>query len=106
MEISLKISYTGYDLIVKADNVLITEDIEERTYDKTEDGKPNYKTPPQRDISDNALSQFVNLLDDMIYYRKNDFDSSDLIEKLFEKLPEESATKLFAKLKNDYEFEN
>ena len=104
MEITLKASYAGYDIIFKSENVIVTEDIEERIYPVSEDGKVDYKSRPLRDISDNALNQFVALLDDIIYYRKRDFNSSDLIEKLFEKLPEDSANKLFAKLKNDYVF--
>jgi hypothetical protein len=39
----------------------------------------------------------------MIYYREAEFDSSSLIERLFEKLPQEVANKLLVKLKRDYE---
>ena len=54
-------------------------------------------------IKTDALEQFVNVLEDMIYYREAEFDSSNLIERLFEKLPQESANKLLVKLKRDYE---
>ena len=38
----------------------------------------------------------------MIYYREADFDSSSLIERLFEKLPTEVANNLLVKLNRDY----
>ena len=43
MEISLKRNF-GFELIFKAENVNVCEDIEERIYGKTEDGKTDYKT--------------------------------------------------------------
>lgn len=50
MEISLKRNY-GFELIFKAENVNVVEDIEERIYALKDDGKSNYSVPPQRDIS-------------------------------------------------------
>jgi len=38
MNITLKRNY-GFELIFEAENVRVTEDIEERIYSKTEDGK-------------------------------------------------------------------
>jgi hypothetical protein len=104
MNITLKRNY-GYELIFEAENVKITEDIEDRIYSKTEDGKTDFKTPPKRDVKTDALEQFTSVLDDMIHYREADFDSSDLIERLFEKLPQEVANNLLVKLKRDYETE-
>lgn len=104
MEISLKRNY-GYELIFKAENVNVSEDIEDRIYSKLPDGKSDFKTPPKRDIKTDVLDQFVSVLDDMIYYRDADFDSSGLIERLFEKLPQEAANTLLVKLKRDYEVE-
>ena len=102
MNITLKRNYR-FELIFEAENVRVTEDIEERIYSKTEDGKTDYKVPPKRDIQTHAIEQFVSVLDDMIYYREAEFDSSSLIEHLFEKLPQEVANKLLVKLKRDYE---
>ena len=104
MNITLKRNY-GYELIFEAENVKITEDIEDRIYSKTEDGKTDFKTPPKRDVKTDVLEQFTSVLDDMINYREADFDSSDLIERLFEKLPQEVANNLLVKLKRDYETE-
>lgn len=101
MEISLKRNY-GFELIFKAENVNVCEDIEERIYGKTEDGKTDYKNI-KRDVKTDAIEQFVSVLDDMIYYRDADFDSSGLIERLFEKLPQDVCDKLIVKLKRDYE---
>ena len=101
MEISLKRNY-GYFLIFKAENVSVEEDVEERIYSKTEDGKTDFSKPPKRDINDDILEQITSLLSDLIYYREREFDSSSLIEGLFDKLPSELANKLLIKLK-DYE---
>lgn len=102
MNITLERTY-GFELIIEAENVKITEDIGDRIYSKTEDGKTDFKTPPKRDVKTDALEQFVSVLDDMIHYREAEFDSSDLIERLFEKLPQEVANNLIVKLKRDYE---
>lgn len=100
MEISLKRN-SGFELIFKAENVTVSEDIEERIYGKTEEGKTDFKNV-KRDIKTDVIEQFVIVLDDIIYYREADFDSSNLIERLFEKLPHEIANNLLAKLKRDY----
>jgi len=101
MEITVKRNY-GFELIFEADNVKVTEDIEDRIYGKNEDGTTNYRDV-KRDVKTGVIEQFVSALDDMIYYRQADFDSSSLIERLFEKLPQEVANNLLVKLKRDYE---
>lgn len=101
MEISLKRKYS-LELIFKAENVNVCEDIEERIYGKTEDGKTDYKNV-KRDVKTDVIEQFVSVLDDMIYYRNADFDSSSLIERLFEKLPQDVCNELIIKLKRYYE---
>jgi hypothetical protein len=103
MEISIKRNY-GIELNFKAENVNVCEDIEERIYPKTEDGKTDFKNV-KCDVKTEVIEQFVSVLDDMIYYREADFDSSSLIERLFEKLPQEDCDKLLVKLKRDYETE-
>ena len=104
MEISLKRSY-GYYLIFEADNVRVEEDIESREYPKDENGKIIVNLNPKRDIQTDAIQQFVSVLDDMIYYREADFDSSDLIERLFTKLPLSVAVNLADKLSKEYQLE-
>ena len=101
MNITFKRNY-GLELIFEAENVRVIEDVEERIYGKTDDGKTDYRNV-KRDVKTDAIEQFVNVLDDMIYYREAEFDSSSLIERLFEKLPQEAANKLLVKLKRDYE---
>lgn len=101
MNIELKRNY-GYELIFTAENVRITEDIEERIYAKREDGKTDFGKLLDRDINDEAVQQFVNILYEIADYRHREFDSIDLIEKLFERLPQEAAEKLVEKLHNDY----
>lgn len=97
MEISLKRNY-GFELIFKADNVNVVEDIEERIYFKNNEGKNDFSIPPKRDIQDDAMEQISRLLDDMAEYRQRDFDSSGTIERLFEKLPETVKQELLSKL--------
>ena len=101
MEISLKRNY-GYEIIVKADNVNIEEDIEERTYPKDDNGKTDFKKPPKRDISTSAIDMFVRVLEDMILFRDKEYDSTGLIEGLFDKLPSAAAIELAAKLSKNY----
>lgn len=97
MDISLS-RRSGFDLIIMSDNVRITEDIEERVYSKTAEGKNDFKSTPLRDISNDSLEQITRLLDDMIYFRKRHFNSSELIERLFDKLSEEDREALLLKL--------
>ena len=104
MEISVKRNY-GYYLVFKAENVNVEEDIEQRIYAKTEDGKTDFSKPPKRDINTDILDQFIRVVDDLIDYRVEKYDSSSLIERLFEKLPDDTIQKLLSKLNRDYEVE-
>lgn len=103
MNIKLNATNYGYEIVFEAENVKVSEDIESRTYSKTEDGKTDFSKPPKRDISTDSLAMISSLLDDMIYYRSEEFDSSDLIHRLFDKLPESKRDEMLAKFKNDYE---
>ncbi len=102
MRITLK-SNLGYELIFEFDNIKIAEDIEERIYPTDKNGKKIFQSRPKRDISSDVLQEFVSILGDMIFYRKAEFNSSDLIELLFTKLPEKDASKLISALKRDYD---
>lgn len=97
MEIELKTSNHGFDLVVKAENVNITEDIEERVWENNR--------IVIRDIQDEWVENIAQLMEDIIYYRVADFDSSELIEQLFNKLPQETAESLSEKLFKDYKSE-
>jgi len=105
MEITL-IRRNGFDLEIKADNVHISEDIEERIYSKTLEGKTDFTMPPKRDIKTDEINKIDRLLQDMIYYRKAEYDSSGLIKLLFEKLPAKVACVLSNELANQYENED
>jgi hypothetical protein len=102
MEIILNTRQHGYYLEVIAENVNISEDVESRTYPKDENGRFIYRNP-ERDIDTVYLEQVVRLCNDMIYHRRADFDSSDLIINLFEKLPDTILSELLKKLNSDYE---
>jgi len=79
--------------------------MEERIYQKLEDGKSDFSKAPQRDIKTEYLQQFCQVVEDMIYYREREYDSETLILQLFEKLPSEVANKLAIKLGKDYTFD-
>ena len=101
MEITLNTHY-GYTIEINAENVHLSEDIEKRIYSKTEDGKIDKTKRPERDIDDGAMDQIMNLLCDMAYWRKAEYDSTLLIEYLFEKLPEDKAIALMGYLVSQY----
>ena len=96
MEILLERNH-GFVLIIKAENVNVCEDIEERIYGKTEYGKTDFRNV-KRDVKTEVIKRFVSVLEDMIHYREADFDSSYLIEQLFDKLPQQVANDLLLKL--------
>lgn len=104
MEIKIYNRY-GYNLIVEDTNVKIEEDIEEIIYPKGEDGKTDYKARPTRDIKEEYLDMISVVLDDMVYYRKREYDSSELIGRLFDKLPPQVQSDLSTKLYKEYKEE-
>lgn len=94
----------GYELIFEAENVKIVEDIESRIYPKNNSGKTIVTLNPKRDIKTDVIDQFVRLLDDMIYYREEEYDSSELIKRLFEKLPSNVAMELSCFITAEYTY--
>lgn len=105
MEITLN-ARSGFYLEIKTDNVHITEDIEERIYSKTSEGKIDFTKLPKRDIKTDEINNIDRLLQDMIYYREAEYDSSDLIKLLFEKLPANVACVLSNELYKQYKDED
>ena len=93
----------GLYLIFTADNVHVDEDIEERIYPKLENGKTDFSKPPLRCVITSSLTQIVDVLDTLIDFRKREYDSSDLIKGLVEKLPEKERVDLLKKLVEDYD---
>lgn len=104
MEINITNKH-GLTITYEAENVKVEEDIEERIYHKTVDGKNDYSMPAHRDISDEILTQFADILDELVTERERKFDSSILIERLFGKLPQESINNLLVRLNKDYGIE-
>ena len=101
MNITLRRHY-GFELTIEAENVKITEDIEERIYPKDENGKTIINLNPTRDIKSEYIDMFISVLDDMFYYRVAEYNSNDIIERMFKKLPDEVAIELLDKLNKDY----
>lgn len=106
MEIELNCRNYGKVIIVKDTNVLIEEDIEERIYQKDENGKPDFSKSPVRDVSNKSLYMFYVLLRDIIAERVRPYNSSTLIFDLFEKLPAEVLQKTLNTLKENYDEED
>lgn len=100
MEIKVDSSSFSYDVIVKDTNVLIEFDATEREWIKDENGKAIRCT---NDISDEALNMFTAVTEDLIYYRQKEYDSSNLIIQLFDKLSEGRRSMLLDQLRADYE---
>ena len=98
MQITLRNSHGFTEVIFEAENVKVVEDISETIYALKEDGKKDINKRLGKDITEDAMSQFVRFMDDLVYYREKEFDSSDLVERLVEKLPEEKRQELLKKL--------
>lgn len=98
MEISLNASYHSYILTVKDGSYKLELDIEKRVYPLDILGRIDQSKPVEKDIDEEYLSKISSVLEDMIYYRKKEFDSSDLITHLFEKLPESKKEELLKKI--------
>ncbi len=92
----------GYTLQITDENVCIVKDIEERIYPK-EDGKTVFNKGCKRDIMSKYIKEMSKPLEDMLYYREEPIDTSDLIEQCFEKLPEGTKQSLLTKLNKKYE---
>ena len=92
----------GYYLNIVADNVKIEEDVESRIYTKDENGKILPDSNVIRDVKTSSIVMVERVLSDMIYYRKEEYDSTDLIKNLFDKLPSEKAKELAGMLYDEY----
>lgn len=88
----------GFTLIIEDENFKLSEDVESRVYEKSEQGR----VFTIRDIKTEALEQFCDVLSDLICNRVGNFDSSYLIERLFDKLPKDIAESLSKKLNHEY----
>jgi len=97
MTIDIERKY-GYLLTVREDDLKIIDDIEKREYITTAEGSKINKS----DIDTKYLDMFNSVLDDMMYYRKAEYDSSSLIERLFDKLPTNKQQELLKELNNNY----
>jgi hypothetical protein len=100
MEIRLKGTNVSHEIVVKDTNVLIEFDATEREWIKDENGKAIRSI---NDISDEALNMFTTVTEDLIYYRQKEYDSSNLIIQLFDKLSEGRKDMLLDQLRADYE---
>lgn len=92
MDIEINSSSFGYLTAIFSDiNVKIEQDVCQRS--------SGYR---RRESSDEGIELFSKPLDDLMYYRENEYDSSDLIIRLFEKLPGEKQQQLLKQFIKDY----
>ena len=92
----------GPTIVIDAENVHIEEDVETRTYINGPDGKVDYNIAPKRDVDTIILDQFTSVLDDLIECRVEKYDSSDLILRLFDKLPRNAVENVLGELNRVY----
>jgi hypothetical protein len=100
MEIKVNSTSLSYDVRIKDTNVLIEFDATDREWIKDKNGKAVRCTS---DVSDEALDIFSTVTEDLIYYRQKEYDSSNLIKQLFDKLSEVMQTGLLEELNKEYE---
>ena len=67
MKIELKAGFYNCNVIVEAENVKIEDCITKNIYDKTEEGKIDFKNCLGYDITDEAMSKFTTLLEDITF---------------------------------------
>lgn len=101
MNIEVKGRYGYTDLVFTDENVKVEFSVSEGIYVEVE-GKKDYKQRTGNDITDESLNLLAKPLEDLIYYRKRDFDSSELIKQLFDKLPVERKKELLDALNGYY----
>lgn len=102
----MKIELYKGNLIITADNVKIEEDVFYNVYAKKEDGKTDFSKILVRDeVRDEYLDMMSSVLEDLIYWRKQEYDTSNLIMYLFEKLPIQKQKELQQQISKTYQFE-
>ena len=102
MNIQVKNRY-GMEVVITDGDNCIAVDAEKRTYSfKKEDGKTDW-SKCEKDIDEEILEEFSCALSDLIYYREKEYDSSDVILSLFEKLPEQQKQEVYEKIKDERE---
>ncbi len=102
MKIYLDTRHYGLIFTLESNGTTFQEDVETRKYKLDKEGKISLNSPVIRDIDVDFTNQIVRLLEDIMYYKSNEYDSSDLITALFENLPSEVAEKLSEDLYSIY----
>lgn len=103
MNIELKHSnYFGTELVFTAENVKIEESLSEAIYAPKEDGSKGLGKRLGTDITDENIEMFTTIMDDIAYYRDKPYDFTDLIKRLFDKMPDDKVESLVEEIKNEY----
>jgi len=98
MKIELTRSHRFNTIVVENTNVKIEYSATDSIKKDNNLGQPYF----EQDISDESLNLFSGVLEDLIFYREREFDSSTLITNLFSKLPQEKTQSLLKELNDDY----
>jgi hypothetical protein len=102
MNISVKKFYGSCYLKIIAENVNIEEDLSEGIFEKDENGKLNFSKRIMTDITDGSMSEIISAVEDMVYYREREYNSENLINLLFDKLPNDIREKVLKQLNKEY----
>lgn len=95
MEIKLNTKY-NYELVYEAENVKVVEDATERVKILELDITDN-------DIKEEVIYKFTEILSELLAYRRNPVDLSDLVEIIFDSSTEQGREELLKYLNNKYE---
>lgn len=101
MEIEFKQGYHSHILRVKSEHTVIEEDVSKTNYGIDENGKINYKDRLGYSVENNVLQQFENIIEDMLYYSKDFYDSLPFIRRLVDMLDTEQKEQLFNQLNKE-----
>jgi hypothetical protein len=87
------------NLIVKGVNVEMSEDISVCLCQPLPTGKKDWSQPTAQDITNGFMKMMTAFMIKVMNRRIREFDSTDLILKLIEKLPADKAGDMLTKLK-------
>lgn len=102
MNISVKKFYGSCYLKIIAENVNIEEDLSEGIFEKDENGKLNFSKRIMTDITNDSMSEIISAVEDVVYYREREYNSENLINLLFDKLPDDIREKVLKQLNKEY----
>jgi|SRR5690606_13308275 len=102
MEITLDSRYNAYTIKVESGDAVITSDVTHIEFIREEENGKAVRTTHYREPNNEIINNLQSVLEDLVYNRVNDVDSSYLIGVLFSKLPQDKVQDLLNTLNEDY----